>query len=80
MVPKSCNRLFIFVVAGATLIFAFTIIMYVGNEVMPSDFKKNWSGIFTVCMISLSMIIVLFNLFAIFLNVKFQKLEKKNAK
>lgn len=71
--------LFIFILAGSMLIFAFTIISYVGNEIMPSDFEKDWSSIFAICMISLSTIIVLFTLFAIFLNVKIQKMDKKHV-
>jgi integral membrane sensor domain MASE1 len=71
--------LFVFVMAGALLIFAFTIIMYVGNEVMPADFIKDWSSIFKVCMISLAMIVVVFNLTGIFLNIKIQKRDTKHV-
>ncbi len=71
--------LFVFVIAGAMLIFALTIIMYFGNEVMPSDFQKDWSAIFTICMTALAIIVVMFNLFGIFLNLKLQKRDKTNV-
>jgi len=73
---SSLFSLFVYIVAGSMVIFAFTIMTYVGNEVMPSNFQKDWSSIFAICIIFLSIIVVLFDLFAIFLNVKFQKMDK----
>ena len=62
--------LFIFVVAGSTVIFALAIIQYVGNEIMGVEFERSWQSVLAVCMVSLTIIIVLFNLFAILKNLK----------
>lgn len=67
---------FILIVAGSTIIFALSIIMYVGNEIMDSGIEKNWQSILTVCMVSLTMVITLFTLFAISVNLKFPKIGK----
>jgi len=68
--------LFIFIIAGSTVIFALAIIRYVGNEIIGVDFDKNWRSIFTVCMVSLTVVTTLFNLFAIIINLKPQKVDE----
>ncbi len=66
--------LFIFVIAGASVVFALIIIATIGNEIMPDDnFTENWKSILTVCMVSLTVIIAIFNVFAITKNIKFPK-------
>ena len=68
--------LFIFVVTGSSILFALIIISYVGDEVMAHKFGNQWTSVFTVCMISLTMVIVVFNLFAISKNIKISKPPK----
>ena len=65
--------LFIFIVAGSTVFFALMVIGYMATEIMGIDFERKWSAIFGVCMITLTVIIALFNLFAISRNLKFKK-------
>ena len=61
---------FIFVMAGSTVIFALAIIKYVGTEIMGMEFENSWKSILSVCMVSLTMVVALFNLFAILINFK----------
>ena len=65
----------IFIMVGATVVFALTIIAYVGNEIMGLEFEKSWTSILSVCMVSLTVIVALFNLFAISKNLKFTKIK-----
>ncbi|MCK5013546.1 MAG: hypothetical protein KAS66_06980 [Candidatus Omnitrophica bacterium] len=67
--------LFIFVVAGSTIIFSLAIIKYVGDEIMGVEFEGSWKAILAVCMVSLTIVITLFNLFAISKNLKFPRMK-----
>ena len=61
---------FIFVIAGSTVIFALAIIKYVGTEIMGMEFEKSWKSILSVCMVSLTVVVTVFNLFVILINFK----------
>ena len=65
--------LFLFLMAGATIIFALVILAYVGDEIIPFQFEKNWIYILSVCMVSLTVIMAIFWLFALAKNLKFNK-------
>jgi len=67
--------LLIFIVAGSTIIFALVIVKYVGNEIMGIEFESRWGSIMPVCMVSLTIVITLFNLFAILMNVRILRLK-----
>ncbi|MCK5178486.1 MAG: hypothetical protein KAR32_03075, partial [Candidatus Omnitrophica bacterium] len=67
--------LFIFIVAGSTVIFALAIIQYVGSEIMNVDFEQNWQPIMIVCMVSLTIVITLFSLLAILQNLKLPRIK-----
>ena len=67
--------LFIFIVAGSTIIFALAIIKYVGSEIMGVEFERSWQSILVVCMVSLTIVITLFNLFAISTNLKLPRIK-----
>jgi len=67
---------FIFLIAGSTVVFALTILSYVTSELMPAETAGDWPSILAVCMITLTTIIVLVNLYAICINVRFTSLEK----
>ena len=62
--------IFIFVIAGSTVIFALAIIKYIGVEIMGMEFEKSWKSILMACMVSLTVVVTLFNLFAILINFK----------
>lgn len=65
--------LFLFLMVGATIIFALIILAYVGAEIIPFEFEKNWISILSACMVSLTLIMTIFWLFALAKNLKFHK-------
>jgi len=65
--------LFIFIVAGVSVVFALIIISYVASEAASFDFDGEGFSISTICMISLTIVIFLLNLFALLTNIKFSK-------
>jgi len=62
--------LFLFVVVASTVIFALAIIAYITSEIMPSDYQRNWDAIRMVCISVLAIIMAVFNLMAVFINIK----------
>lgn len=62
--------LFIFIAAGATIALALMLIGYVGTEIVGVEFKRDWSLIVMVCMAVLTIVVALFNIFAILANVR----------
>ena len=65
---------FIFVIASSTVIFALTIVKYIGNELMGVEFEGSWRSILAMCMVALTVVVTLFNLFAILINLRPPKL------
>ena len=63
----------IFVLSGATVFFTMVVLSYLEDELKFFRLGKDFSSIFSVCMVSLAIIMVLFNLVAISKNVKLQK-------
>lgn len=61
--------LFIFIVAGMTTTLALALIGYIGSEMTGHGFQKDWYFIMTVCMAVLTVVIALFNIFAIVINI-----------
>jgi len=43
------------------------------TELMGLGFKKDWAFIMTVCMMSLTIVVALFNIFAILMNIKLSR-------
>jgi len=68
--------IFIFVIAGSAVIFALAIIKYIGVEIMGMEFEKSWKSVFSVCMVSLTVVVTLFNLCAILINFKSPKMTE----
>ena len=66
--------IFIFVIAGSTVIFALAIIKYIGVEIMGMEFEKSWKSILSICMVSLTVVVAVFNVFAILINFKLPKI------
>lgn len=62
--------LFIFIAAGATIALALMLIGYVGTEIVGVEFKRDWSLIMMACMAVLTIVVALFNIFAIVINVR----------
>ena len=66
--------LLVFIIAGSTVICGLVIMKHLGNALMDVDYEQNWKSIMTVCMVSLTIVITLFNLAAIAVNLKPPKL------
>ena len=67
--------LFVFILTGATILLALVVLAYVGEEVMPMNFTKNWSSILTVCLVCLSIIMTLFYVMALAKDLKLNKTD-----
>jgi uncharacterized BrkB/YihY/UPF0761 family membrane protein len=67
--------LFIFIVAGSTIVFALAIIRYVAIEIMGVEFDTSWRSILTVCMAALTIVIALFTLFAVLKNIRLPRMR-----
>ncbi len=65
--------LLIFILAGASLVLSLVVIGYIVSGLLPQNFEKEWTMVMRVCMISLTVMISLFNLMAILKNVKISK-------
>jgi len=61
--------LFLFFIAGASIILALIIIGYVVNS-LSTDFGESWLLVVRFCMGVLTVVVVLFNFFAICRNFK----------
>lgn len=62
--------LLIFVIAGSIVVLALGMIAYIDSEVMNFGFKANKVPVLTVCMVTLTVLISIFNLLAIAKNIK----------
>ena len=62
---------FIFLIAGSSIVLALIIIGYVVNGILPRDLWDDWHGVIRVCMISLTIIVSIFTLFAVLRNMRF---------
>lgn len=62
--------MFLFVVVASTVVFALAIISYLSKEIMPNDYERNWDAIRVICISALTIIMAVFNLLAIFINIK----------
>ena len=64
---------FLFIIAGLVVVFALIIITYFGNEMTQSHTGKIWPNVLTVCMVSLTVVVSLFNISAIVRNIRLGK-------
>lgn len=71
--------LFIFVVAGSTVLFAMIIIFYVGKEVLGVDIFPDQKNILVLCFMCLTVVTGVFNLLAILKNIKISKNFRKTT-
>ena len=65
--------LFIFALAGFSVFLVLLLIGYVSQAWGIEDFTKGKSFVFTVCMVSLSILVAVFNLLAISQNIKLSR-------
>ena len=69
--------LFIFVIAGCTVLFALLIIHYVSHELLASSIEENWTDVLVICMVSLTILVTIFNFIAILKNIKIPRRSRK---
>lgn len=60
----------IFITAGTTVMLALALIGYVATEVVGREFQKDWHWVVMICMVVLTVVIALFNIFAIVVNIR----------
>ena len=65
--------LFIFALAGFSVFLVLLLIGYVSQAWGLEEFAKGKSSVFTVCMVSLAILVAIFNLLAISQNIKLSK-------
>lgn len=65
--------LFVFVLVGSTLTVALIIISYIASETMAFSFEDIWQGVFGMCMLMLTVLMVCFNILALLRNLKVQR-------
>ena len=65
--------LLIFLLAGSSLFISLLIINSINEGEMPQNLEKMWTSVMLVCMISLTIVVSIFNLFAILKNIKLTK-------
>ena len=65
--------LFIFFIAGSSIFLALMILAYLVSGTMPAEFEKNWESVLRICLLALTVVMTLFNLFAILKNIRLKK-------
>lgn len=67
---SSLFSLFLFVVVGVIVVFALAILSYISSEIMDFSFHGRRNSILVICMVSLTVVILIFNIFAISRNIR----------
>ncbi|MFA5260192.1 MAG: hypothetical protein WC450_03065 [Candidatus Omnitrophota bacterium] len=62
-----------FLVAGTTILFSLIILGYVVKGLLPQDYSQDWWGVIRLCMLSLTVMITIVNLYAIGRNFKLRR-------
>ena len=70
--------LFLFFIAGCPIVLALIIIGYVADGVLPMDLSDGWMGTIRICMVVLTIVVAIFNLFCIVRNIKITKIRNRS--
>ncbi len=65
--------LLLFVLAGFSVFLAIGIVSFFGHETMTEDLRNNWSTIMTLCAEALGLAVIIFNVVAMAINLKFTR-------
>jgi len=65
--------LFVFVVAGSSILLALIIMAFLVSGIMPLEFENNWATIIRICMMTLTTLVGFFTLFAVLKNVRIRR-------
>ena len=66
-----------FVISGSTVLIALIIVFYLGNGLLEDQLSGKFSSVLTICLVSLSVVIGVFNLVAIVKNIKISSTPRK---
>ena len=65
--------LFIFFLSGASILLAWIVIGYIADGILPQGMEGGWRVMARICMVTLTVVVMLLNFFAILKNIKFRK-------
>ena len=66
-----------FVISGSTVLIALIIVFYLGNGLLEDQLSGKFSSVLTICLVSLSVVIGVFNVVAIVKNIKIPSTPRK---
>lgn len=67
--------LFIYLLAGSSIVLSLIIIGYIVKGVLPLENNGDWLGIMRICLVSLTVVVSLLNLCAVLKNIKLRKVR-----
>ncbi len=73
VVISSAVSMFLFLLAGISIFLALVILAAIVKGIMPMEFEKNWESMSRICMLALTIVVSLFNLYAILKNIRLKK-------
>lgn len=65
--------LLLFVVAGLSVFLAIGIVSFFGHETMTEELRNNWATIMSLCAKALGLAVVIFNIIALAINLKWTR-------
>ena len=69
----SLFSLLVFFVSGCAIVLMLVIVAYVSSPGGFPDLQKGWMPAMVVCMVCLAIVVAVFNLCAVFKNIKLKK-------
>lgn len=73
VIISSTVSIFLFLLAGISIFLALVILAAVVKGIMPIEFEKSWESMLRICMLALTIVVSLFNLYAILKNIHLKK-------
>ena len=73
VVISSAVSMFLFLLAGFSIFLALVILAAIVKGIMPMEFEKSWESMLRICMLALTIVVSLFNLYAILKNIRLKK-------
>ena len=62
-----------FLIAGTTILFSLIVLGYIMNGLLPQDYSQDWWMVIRLCMLSLTVVVAIVNMFAVWRNFKFKR-------
>ena len=73
VIISSTVSIFLFLLAAISIFLALVILAAVVKGIMPVEFEKSWQSMLRICMLALTIVVSLFNLYAIIKNIRLKK-------